>query len=229
MPPAKRQPIPAICRNACETGAKSRETRTSYRRPLCREVPANRPVLDATAARHKIVVSPVRVRVSPSAKGLQTGGSCRVLRGLRRQEKAGNQRGGLGHIAPSPGRPETVRRRPRGLVGRSPSGCTWATARRGGWKARSPSTCNVSPTSVPGDARAVAWLHEALEWTAVTEQELLIAGVTLDELRALRLLSRTADSHSDRRYLAHLFELIACATGHSGRLTRIVKTADLKG
>ena len=83
-------------------------------------------------------------------------------------------------------------------------------------------------TSVPGDARAVAWLHEALEWTAVTEQELLIAGLTLDELRALRLLSRTADSHSDRRYLAHL-ELIACATGHSRRLTRIVKTADLKG
>jgi len=73
----------------------------------------------------------------------------------------------------------------------------------------------------------VAWLHEVLEWTAVTEQELLIAGLTSDELRALRLLDRTTDSHSDRRYLAHL-ELIARATGDSGRLARIVKTADLK-
>ena len=82
-------------------------------------------------------------------------------------------------------------------------------------------------TSVPVDARAVAWLHEALEWTAVTEQELLIAGLTVDELRALRLLSRTSDSHSDCRYLAHL-ELIACATGDSGRLARLVKTADLR-
>src|SRR5215211_6520496 len=82
-------------------------------------------------------------------------------------------------------------------------------------------------TTVPEEARPVAWLHEVLEWTAVTEQELLIAGLTSDQLRALRLLVRTTDSHSDRRYLAHL-ELIACATGDSGRLARIVKTADLK-
>ena len=82
-------------------------------------------------------------------------------------------------------------------------------------------------TTVPEEARAVAWLHEVLEWTAVTEQELLLAGLTSDELRALRLLNRTTDSHSDRRYLAHL-ELIAHATGDSGRLARIVKTADLK-
>jgi hypothetical protein len=73
----------------------------------------------------------------------------------------------------------------------------------------------------------VAWLHEVLEWTAVTEQELLIAGLTSDELRALRLLNRTTDSHSDHRYLARL-ELIAHATGDSGRLARIVKTADLE-
>ena len=82
-------------------------------------------------------------------------------------------------------------------------------------------------TTVPAEARAVAWLHEVLEWTAVTEQELLIAGLTNDELRALRLLSRTTDSRSDRWYLAHL-DLIAHATGDSGRLARIVKTADLK-
>jgi (p)ppGpp synthase/HD superfamily hydrolase len=28
------------------------------------------------------------------------------------------------------------------------------------------------------EARAVAWLHEVLEWAAVTERELLIAGLT---------------------------------------------------
>jgi hypothetical protein len=73
----------------------------------------------------------------------------------------------------------------------------------------------------------VAWLHEALERTAVTERELLVAGLTSDELRALRLLNRTTDSRSDHRYLAHL-ELIALAAGGSGRLARIVKTADLR-
>ena len=82
-------------------------------------------------------------------------------------------------------------------------------------------------STVTEEARAVAWLHEALERTAVTERELLLAGLTSDELRALRLLTRTTDSRSDRRYLAHL-ELIARAVGGSGRLARIVKTADLK-
>ena len=82
-------------------------------------------------------------------------------------------------------------------------------------------------SAVPEEARTVAWLHEILEWTAVTEQELLIAGLTSDELRALRLLNRTTDSHSDHHYLAHL-GLIAQASGDSGRLARIVKTADLK-
>jgi hypothetical protein len=82
-------------------------------------------------------------------------------------------------------------------------------------------------SAVPEEARAVAWLHEVLEWTAVTERELLVAGLTSDELRALRLLNRTTDSRSERRYLAHL-ELIARAAGASGRLARIVKTADLR-
>jgi hypothetical protein len=82
-------------------------------------------------------------------------------------------------------------------------------------------------STVAKEARAVAWLHEALERTAVTERELLLADLTSDELRALRLLNRTTDSRSDRRYLAHL-ELIARAAGGSGRLARIVKTADLR-
>ena len=81
--------------------------------------------------------------------------------------------------------------------------------------------------TVTEEARAVAWLHEALESTDVTERELLIAGLTSDELRALRLLNRATDSRSDRRYLAHL-ELIARAAGDSGHLARIVKTADLR-
>ena len=71
----------------------------------------------------------------------------------------------------------------------------------------------------PAEARSVAWLHEVLEFTAVTEQELLQEGVTSDELRALRLLHRTADTRSDRVYLAHL-ELIARAAGRSGNLAR---------
>ena len=73
----------------------------------------------------------------------------------------------------------------------------------------------------------MAWLHEVMEWTAVAERELLMAGVTSDELRALRLLNRQTDSRSDRVYLAHL-DLIARATGRSGRLAREVKTADLR-
>jgi hypothetical protein len=77
------------------------------------------------------------------------------------------------------------------------------------------------------DARAVAWLHEALETTGITERELLMDGLTDDELRALRLLSRKSDSRSEAAYFGHL-ELIARATGISGRLARLVKTADLK-
>jgi hypothetical protein len=80
---------------------------------------------------------------------------------------------------------------------------------------------------VPEDARTVAWLHELLEATAVTEQELLMEGLTRDELRALRLLRRTNQARSDGVYLAHL-ELIAQAAGQSGHLARMVKIADLE-
>ena len=79
----------------------------------------------------------------------------------------------------------------------------------------------------PADARSVAWLHEVLEFTAVSEEKLLQEGLTSDELRALRLLNRTVDTRSDRVYLAHL-ELIARAAGRSGDLARMVKIADLE-
>jgi hypothetical protein len=76
----------------------------------------------------------------------------------------------------------------------------------------------------PAEARPVAWLHEALESTGVTEQELLMEGLTRDELRALRLLRRTSDARSYGVYLAHV-ELIARAAGRSGHVARMVKIA----
>jgi hypothetical protein len=81
--------------------------------------------------------------------------------------------------------------------------------------------------ATPAEARAVAWLHEALESGVVTEQELLADRLGDDELRALRLLARMTDTRSERAYLAHV-ELIARAAGHSGELARLVKIADLE-
>jgi hypothetical protein len=80
---------------------------------------------------------------------------------------------------------------------------------------------------VPAEARAVAWLHEALESTTVAEEDLLLAGLTSEQLRALRLLNLNNLSQSELAYLAHL-ELIARSAGESGRLARIVKLADLR-
>jgi hypothetical protein len=79
----------------------------------------------------------------------------------------------------------------------------------------------------PPEARSVAWLHEVLETGTASEQELLTDGLSSDELRALRLLTRPGRSHSDIAYLAHM-ELIARAAGHSGALARSVKLADLE-
>jgi hypothetical protein len=81
--------------------------------------------------------------------------------------------------------------------------------------------------ATPAEARAVAWLHEALESTAVTEQALLAGGLDSDELRALRLLVRTTASRSERVYMAHV-EMIARAAGRAGELARMVKIADLE-
>jgi hypothetical protein len=80
---------------------------------------------------------------------------------------------------------------------------------------------------VDADVQVVAWLHEVLEWTAVAEHELLGEGLDGEELRALRLLHRAPDAHSDGVYLAHV-TLIARAAGRSGRLARRVKVADLQ-
>ena len=80
--------------------------------------------------------------------------------------------------------------------------------------------------AVPDWARPVAWLHEVLERTSTSEEDLLGEGLSDDELRALRLLCRD-DSRSDSAYLGHI-ELIARAGGYAGRIARAVKGADLE-
>jgi hypothetical protein len=68
--------------------------------------------------------------------------------------------------------------------------------------------------ATPEFARPVAWLHDSLEWTSVAEQELLAAGVSEVELRALRLLNRSTARGSHEGYLAHI-GMIARAGGRS--------------
>lgn len=78
----------------------------------------------------------------------------------------------------------------------------------------------------PDFARPVAWLHEVFEHTSIREEELLASGLTDEELRALRLLTRSTESRSEAGYLAHI-DLIVRASGSAGELARIVKRADL--
>jgi hypothetical protein len=73
----------------------------------------------------------------------------------------------------------------------------------------------------------VAWLHEILEGTSVSEEKLLAYGATDDELRALRLLTRTLGGSSESGYLAHI-AMIARANGGAGALARAVKASDLE-
>ena len=80
--------------------------------------------------------------------------------------------------------------------------------------------------AVPPDACAVAWLHEVLEHTTISEQDLLAEGLSTEELRAVRLLSRSIRSRSTKNYLAHV-ELIARAAGPGAEIARTVKRADL--
>ena len=77
-----------------------------------------------------------------------------------------------------------------------------------------------------GAYELVAWLHESLEHTSISEEALLAEGLSIDELRALRLLTRHLDSQSDTIYLAHI-ELIARARGAGADTARTVKRADL--
>ena len=80
--------------------------------------------------------------------------------------------------------------------------------------------------SVPRHARVVAWLHETLEHASISEEALLADGLSVAELRALRLLTRDLDSRSDTIYLAHI-ERLAQARGPGAEIARSVKRADL--
>jgi hypothetical protein len=81
--------------------------------------------------------------------------------------------------------------------------------------------------ATPEFARPVAWLHEIFEWTSVSEEKLLAYGASDDELRALRLLTRTLGGGSEASYLAHI-TMIARANGPAGMLARAVKVSDLE-
>ena len=80
--------------------------------------------------------------------------------------------------------------------------------------------------SVTSDARVAAWLHEVFEYTPTSEEDLLAEGVSTEELRALRLLTRDRASRSSTRYLGHV-RLIADAVGPGADIARQVKHADL--
>jgi hypothetical protein len=80
-------------------------------------------------------------------------------------------------------------------------------------------------SAVPPSARAVAWVHDALEWTGCGEPDLVAAGLSPDELAAVRLLTRDAGDGSDRSFLEHVL-VIARAGGRAGHIARTVKRAD---
>ena len=82
----KRPTGAAVGRNAGENGAKSGKIRTSDASPETRKSPANQCGLRNKRARLKIVVSPVRVRVSPSTTGLQTAVLQEMLADVRSAE-----------------------------------------------------------------------------------------------------------------------------------------------
>lgn len=80
--------------------------------------------------------------------------------------------------------------------------------------------------AVPRTARPAAWLHEVLAHSSISEETLLTEGLSLDELRALRLLARAADARSNEVFLAHV-TLIASARGPGAGLAQNITRADL--
>jgi hypothetical protein len=76
--------------------------------------------------------------------------------------------------------------------------------------------------AVPAPACAVAWLHDALEGSAVTSYELQVYGLTAIELEALGLLTHVPGESYELYVLR-----IARTRGAAGRLARAVKLADL--
>jgi hypothetical protein len=77
--------------------------------------------------------------------------------------------------------------------------------------------------SVSANARAVGWLHDTVEDTAVTLKQLEAAGLSPDEVDAIRLLTR--DKERDATYMDGI-RRIADAPGLGGWIARQVKYAD---
>ena len=77
--------------------------------------------------------------------------------------------------------------------------------------------------TVPDDARTVAFLHDVLERTGTSTDELDAQGLTVDELGALRLLTRAPTESFEVHALR-----IAYARGPEGRLARSVMLADIE-
>lgn len=76
--------------------------------------------------------------------------------------------------------------------------------------------------NVPDDAVTVAYLHDVLEHSDVTTQELLDLGLTEDEHAALLLLTREPGESFEVHSLRIAFD-----RGPGGRIARAVKLADL--
>ena len=76
---------------------------------------------------------------------------------------------------------------------------------------------------VAPDERAIAYLHDLLEWTDVSYETLRADGLTDHEAAALELLTR-APGESYELYVLR----VAHAEGRAGRLARAVKVADLE-
>ncbi len=83
--------------------------------------------------------------------------------------------------------------------------------------------------SVPSEAASVAWLHDVLERSTVSEESLAALGLAPHERTALRLLTHLSDSgeRDDAMFFAHV-RTIAAAPGSAGRIARAVKRADME-
>jgi hypothetical protein len=79
---------------------------------------------------------------------------------------------------------------------------------------------------VPLFARAVGWLHDAVEGSGVDESVLIASGASSEERAALKLLSGGQGECSDDAFLERA-RVIARSLGASGRIARAVKRADL--
>ena len=77
--------------------------------------------------------------------------------------------------------------------------------------------------SVPEEARVVAALHDVVEDSDVSDEDLARWGLSEVEAEAVKLLT-----HDDDEPYEEYIERIATAEGEAGRLARIVKLADLR-